>query len=77
MTQRATRGQVRQLITLCSKAGLKDRQDRLDAVSGWIGHSILSTTFLTTDEVEHALGEVKLLLEKDDGLPVPPPPPVF
>jgi hypothetical protein len=71
----ASRAQVRQIITLCGKAGLRDRSARLDAIGGWIGRSINSTNELTIDEADYAIGEVKLLLEKDDGLPVPPPPP--
>lgn len=70
----ASRQQVRQLITLCGKAGLRNRADRLDAISQWIGRSIDSTNKLSIDEADYAIGEVKLLLEKDDGLPEPPPP---
>jgi hypothetical protein len=69
----ASRSQVRQIITLCGKAGLRNRNDRLDAIGRWIGRSINSTNELTTDEADYAIGEVKVLLEKDDGLPVPPP----
>jgi len=73
----ASRAQVRQLITLCGKAGLRHRADRLDAIGQWVGREINSTNDLTIDEADYAIGEVKLLLEKDDGLPVPPPPPVW
>ena len=74
MTQGASRAQVRQIITLCGKAGLRSRNDRLDAIERWIGRPISSTNDLTASEAEYAIGEVKVLLEKDDGLPVPPPP---
>jgi len=73
----ASRNQVRQIITLCGKAGLKSRNERLDAIGRWIGRSINSTNDLTIDEADYAIGEVKLLLEKDDDLPVPPPPESF
>ena len=73
----ASRAQVRQIITLCGKAGLKSRNDRLDAIGRWIGRSINSTNELTIDEADYAIGEVKLLLESDDGLPTPPPPPAW
>jgi hypothetical protein len=59
---------------LCGKAGLRSRNDRLDAIERWIGRSISSTNDLTASEAEYTIGEVKVLLEKDDGLPVPPPP---
>lgn len=72
MTQQASRSQVRQIITLCGKAGLRNRNARLDAIEGWIGRPIQSTNDLTADEADYAIGEVKVLLEKDDGLPVPP-----
>lgn len=68
----ASRNQVRQIITLCGKAGLKSRNDRLDAIGRWIGRSINSTNELTIDEADYAIGEIKVLLESDDGLPVPP-----
>jgi len=73
----ASRSQVRQLITLCGKADLRNRADRLEAIGQWIGRSINSTNDLTIDEADYAIGEVKLLLEKDDDLPVPPPPESF
>jgi hypothetical protein len=73
----ASRAQVRQLITLFGKAGIRDRADRLDAIGRWIGRSINSTNDLTIDEADYAIGEVKTLLESDDGLPVPPSPEVF
>ena len=66
----ASRAQVRQIITLCGKAGIKSRADRLDAIGRWVGRPIQSTNDLT-------IGEVKTLLEKDDGLPEPPPPPAW
>jgi hypothetical protein len=72
MTQQASRGQVRQLITLAGKAGLKDRTERLEAVGRWVGRPIRSTNDLTSEEAEYAIGEVKVLLETDDGLPTPP-----
>ena len=72
MTQQASRGQVRQIITLCGKAGLRDRSERLEAIGRWIGRPIRSTNDLTTDEAAYAIGEVKVLLETDDGLPTPP-----
>ena len=75
MTQQASRGQVRQIIVLCGKAGLRDRSERLEAIGRWIGRSILTTNNLTTDEAEYVIGEVKVLLETDDGLPTPPPVP--
>lgn len=70
--QQASRAQVRQIITLCGKAGLRSRNDRLDTIGRWIGRSISSTNELSADEAEYTIGEVKVLLEKDDGLPVPP-----
>ena len=73
----ASRAQVRQIITLCGKAGIKSRADRLDAIGRWVGRPIQSTNDLTIDEADWAIGEVKTLLEKDDGLPEPPPPPAW
>lgn len=73
----ASRAQVRQIITLCTKAGIGNRDERLEALSRWAGRAIHSTNDLTIDEADYAIGEIKLLLEKDDGLPVPPPPPGF
>ena len=73
----ASRSQVRQIITLAGKAGLRDRTDRLEAIGRWVGRTIRSTNDLSMDEADYVIGEVKTLLEKDDGRPVPPPPPVF
>lgn len=70
--QQASRSAVRQIITLCGKAGLRSRNDRLDAIERWVGRPILSTNNLTADEADYVIGEIKVLLEKDDGLPVPP-----
>jgi hypothetical protein len=73
----ASRSQVRQIITLCSKSGIGDRTERLEAIGRWVGRPVQSTNDLSMDEADYVIGEVKMLLEKDDGLPVPPPPPVF
>lgn len=61
----ATRTDLKHLSTALTNAGIKDRQDILDIVGGWIGRVITSRNELTHDEAIKATVAAGHLIEQD------------
>jgi hypothetical protein len=65
--------QLRQIQVLSKKSGLTVRNARIGFLRAVVGRSdILTTTDLTSDEAVTVIAALKVRLDPDAGLPVPP-----